>query len=59
MDSTKPKRPLGERVRAILRGLPDDPAFKRPEQPPLERGVAWWKTNGFAAPRRRKARAKH
>ena len=59
----KPKLPLGERLRAILEVLPDDPAFERPEQPPLERDAAWWDVNGFGpAPkrgaRRRKSRAK-
>jgi antitoxin VapB len=54
----KPKVPLGERLRAILQGLPDDPAFKRPEQPPLERDAAWWAAHGFGPARRRKGRAK-
>jgi antitoxin VapB len=55
----KPKVPLGERLRAILQGLPDDPAFKRPEQPPLGRDAAWWAAHGFGPPaRRRKGRAK-
>jgi len=54
----KPKLPLGERLRAILQGLPDDPAFKRPEQPPLERDAAWWNAHAFAPARRRKGRAK-
>lgn len=43
----KPKLALGERLRAILEGLPDDPTFKRPEQPPLERDAAWWDAHGF------------
>lgn len=46
----RPKRrlPLGERLREILKNLPDDPTFVRPEQPPLERDDAWWAENGFA-----------
>ena len=57
----KPKLPLGERLRAILRDLPDDPTFVRPDQPPLERDAAWWAVNGFVStpkgsPRRRKKR---
>lgn len=43
----KSKRPLGERLRAILQTLPDEPTFKRPPQPPLERDAAWWNENGF------------
>ncbi len=43
----KPKRPLGERLREILKDLPNDPAFVRPDQPPLERDSAWWAANGF------------
>lgn len=31
----KPKVPLGDRLRAILRDLPEEPGFARPEQPPL------------------------
>jgi antitoxin VapB len=59
----KPKLPLGERLRAILRALPDDPIFVRPEQPPLERDTAWWHEHGFGpVPKRgvpaRKSRAK-
>ena len=59
----KPKLPLGERLRTILQVLRDDPTFERPEQPPLERGAAWWNEHGFApAPKRgargRKSRAK-
>ena len=54
----KPKLPLGERVRAILQDLPDDPTFVRPDQPPLERDSAWWAANGFASARKRKKRAK-
>ncbi len=46
----KPKLPLGERVRAILKHLPDDPTFVRPDQPPLERDAAWWAANGFVSP---------
>ena len=58
-----PKLPLGERLRALLRALPDDPTFERPEQPPLERDAAWWNEHGFGpspkrALRRRKSRAK-
>jgi len=58
----KPRLPLGERLRAILKDLPDDPAFARPEQPALERDDAWWAANGFApapkgSPSRRKKRA--
>jgi hypothetical protein len=46
-----------------LQGLPEDPTFKRPEQPPLERDSAWWDAHGFGpAPKRgvrpRKGRAK-
>jgi antitoxin VapB len=53
----KPKLPLGERLRAILQALPDDPAFERPEQPPLERDAAWWDQHGFGtAPRKIKSR---
>jgi antitoxin VapB len=56
------KRPLGERLRAILQALPADSAFERPQQPPLERDAAWWRENGFAASqrggRRRKSRSK-
>jgi antitoxin VapB len=56
----KPAVPLGERLRAILRGLPDDPTFKRPGQLPLERDAAWWASQGFgrAPARRRKARVR-
>ena len=57
----KPKLPLGERLRAILQRLPDDPTFERPEQPPLERDAQWWAEHGFApmpAARRRRSRAK-
>ena len=54
----KQKRRLGERLRAILRKVPVDPAFMRPEQPPLERDARWWARHGFeaTAPRRRKAK---
>jgi len=48
----KAKAPLGERLGAILRDLPDDPSFRRPEQPPLERDAAWWDAHGFAPPGR-------
>ena len=44
----KPKRPLGDRLRAVLQALPDTAAFERPEQPPLERGARWWTAQGFA-----------
>lgn len=59
----KPRLALGDRLRAILQGLPEDPTFKRPEQPPLERDSAWWNAQGFGpAPKhsvpRRKSRAK-
>lgn len=57
----KPRLPLGERLRAILQGLPDDPTFERPEQPPLERDAQWWAVHGFTpmpAARRRRSRAK-
>ena len=59
----KPKVPLGERLRAVLQGLPDDPTFERPEQPPLERDAKWWAAHGFTpgarrAPRLRSSRAK-
>ena len=56
----KSKRPLGARLRAIVRGLPDDPSFARPEQPPLERDAAWWAVHGFTpmpAARRPRSRA--
>lgn len=59
----KPKPSLGERLREILKDLPDDPAFARPEQPPLDRDDTWWAANGFVlapkgSPRRRKKQAK-
>lgn len=58
----KPTLPLGERLREILKDLPNDPTFVRPDQPPLERDSAWWAANGFVSPakgskRRRKKRA--
>lgn len=54
----KPQLPLGDRLRAILQGLPDDPAFERPAQPQLERDAAWWTQHGFgAAPRKAKSRS--
>lgn len=58
----KPRLALGERLREILKDLPDDPAFVRPDQPPLERDAAWWAANGFApapkgSPRRRRKQA--
>ena len=52
----KPKLPLGERLRAILQDLPDDPTFVRPDQPPLERDSAWWTANGFASALKRSPR---
>ena len=57
----KPKLPLGERLRAILQGLPDDPTFERPEPPPLARDAEWWAVHAFAATpaaRRSRSRAK-
>lgn len=59
----KPKLALGEQVREILKDLPDDPNFVRPDQPPLERDSTWWAANGFVSTpkgssRRRKKRAK-
>ena len=49
---------LGARLRAILRKVPADPAFMRPEQPPLERDARWWATHGLepAIPRKRKTK---
>ena len=41
----KVRRPLGERIAAVLRDLPDEPAFQRPEQPRLERDAEWWATH--------------
>ncbi len=59
----KPKLPLGDRLRAILQDLPDDPTFVRPDQPALERDSTWWAANGFVStprksPRKHKKRAK-
>ncbi|OFZ95898.1 MAG: hypothetical protein A2Z64_04765 [Betaproteobacteria bacterium RIFCSPLOWO2_02_67_12] len=54
----KQKPRLGERLRAILRKVPADPAFMRPEQPPLERDGQWWATHGFEATTPSKRRAK-
>ncbi|MBI1943411.1 MAG: AbrB/MazE/SpoVT family DNA-binding domain-containing protein [Betaproteobacteria bacterium] len=54
----KARRPLGERLRAILRALPDDAGFERPEQPRLERDSAWWAAHGFSARRKGAARAR-
>ena len=48
----KSRRPLGERLRAILQALPDDPSFERAEQPRLERDSAWWAVNGFVSRRK-------
>ncbi len=51
----KPRVRLGERLREVLRGLPDAPAFKRPAQPSLERDAAWWASQGFGVtPARRR-----
>ena len=56
------KRPLGERLRAILQALPEDSAFERPQQPPVERDAAWWSKNELDGSKRggsgRKSRAK-
>lgn len=56
----RPRRKLrlGERLRAILRKVPADPAFMRPEQLPLERDARWWATHGLepAALRKRKSK---
>jgi antitoxin VapB len=56
------KRPLGERLRAILQALPEDSAFERPQQPPVERDAAWWNKNALDGVKRggsvRKSRAK-
>jgi antitoxin VapB len=38
----KPTQGLGDRVWAVLEGVPDDPTFERPEQLKLERDAAWW-----------------
>ena len=59
----KPRLPLGDRLRAILQPLPEDPTFERPEQPPLERDAQWWSVHGFApmpkpVARRRRSQAK-
>lgn len=59
----KARLPLGERLRAILQGLPEVADFSRPEQPALERDTAWWAAHGDTAAtrdagRRRKARTK-
>ena len=58
----KSKRPLGERLRAILQALPEDSSFERPPQPPVERDAAWWTKNALEGPKRgrspRKSRAK-
>jgi antitoxin VapB len=48
----KEKQPLVERLRNILRDLPDDATFRRPDQPKLERDARWWDENGFGKPRR-------
>ena len=48
----KVRRPLGERVAAVLRDLPNDPAFQRPEQPRLERDAKWWSIQGIGKARR-------
>ena len=54
----KPKSGLGERLRTVLRRLPADAGFVRPEQPPLERDARWWAEHGpqAPAPRRRRPR---
>ena len=56
------KRSLSDRLRAILQALPENSAFERPPQPPVERDAAWWSENGFNGPQsegpRRKSRAK-
>jgi antitoxin VapB len=49
---------LGERLRAILRAAPVDPAFLRPEQPRLERDARWWARHSFGAVTPRKRRTK-
>jgi antitoxin VapB len=58
----KSKRPLGERLRAILQALPKDSAFERPQQPQVERDAAWWNKNELDGSKRgssgRKSRAK-
>lgn len=54
----KPKPGLGERLRRILRQLPGDPGFRRPEQPPLERDARWWKKEGLGPMPPRKRRVK-
>lgn len=54
-----PRLALGDRLRAILRTLPEDSGFERPEQPPIERDAAWWDTHGFGPePKRRVPRRK-
>lgn len=52
----KPKLPLGDRLRTILRSIPDDPTFARPEQPSLERDAAWWDRHGFGVEPKRALR---
>jgi antitoxin VapB len=47
------KRPLGERLRAILQALPEDSAFERPQQPPVERDAVWWSKNELDSAKRK------
>jgi antitoxin VapB len=53
----KPAQGLGERVWALLEGMPDDPTFERPEPLRLERDAAWWDAQweGDAKPPRKPA----
>jgi antitoxin VapB len=53
----KPVKGLGDRVWALLEGVPDDPTFERPEQLKLERDAAWWDAQwkGAAKPPRKSA----
>lgn len=54
----KNKRPLGERLREILRALPVDGDFERPQQPPLERDAAWWRERALDGAQRGASRRK-
>jgi antitoxin VapB len=54
----KSKRPLVERLRAILQALPEDSDFVRPQQPPLERDAAWWREHAFDSAKRGGSRRK-